>query len=154
MTSNIGSRQLKDFGAGIGFSTSAKESAKANESQSIIECALKKAFTPEFLNRVDDVIFFDSLEREAIYKIIDIELEQLFKRVRDLNVELLITDKAKDFLIDKAWNPDLGARPLKRAIQTHIEDMIAEEIIRENFKPGVTITVDINEDVSGLVIKQ
>ena len=154
MTSNIGSRQLKDFGQGIGFSTSAKESAKASQSQSIIEGALKKAFTPEFLNRVDDVIFFESLEREAIHKIIDIELELLFTRVKSLDVELLITDKAKDFLIDKAWDPNLGARPLKRAIQTHIEDMIAEEIIRENFSAGITITVDVNDDVSGLVIKQ
>jgi len=154
MTSNIGSRQLKDFGQGIGFSTSAKESAKASQSQSIIEGALKKAFTPEFLNRVDDVIFFESLEREAIHKIIDIELELLFTRVKSLDVELLITDKAKDFLIDKAWDPNLGARPLKRAIQTHIEDMIAEEIIRENFSAGITITVDVNEDSSGLVIKQ
>ncbi|MCL2413149.1 MAG: ATP-dependent Clp protease ATP-binding subunit [Bacteroidales bacterium] len=154
MTSNIGSRQLKDFGQGIGFSTSAKESAKATESQSIIEGALKKAFTPEFLNRVDDIIYFEPLERESIHKIIDIELEHLFKRVKSLDVELLITEKAKDFLIDKAWNPDLGARPLKRAIQTHIEDMIAEEIIRENFKPGITITVDVNDDASGLEIKQ
>ncbi|MCL2414171.1 MAG: ATP-dependent Clp protease ATP-binding subunit [Bacteroidales bacterium] len=154
MTSNIGSRQLKDFGQGIGFSTSAKESAKATESQSIIEGALKKAFTPEFLNRVDDVIYFEPLERGSIHKIIDIELEHLFKRVKSLDVELVITEKAKDFLIDKAWNPDLGARPLKRAIQTHIEDMIAEEIIRENFKPGITITVDVNEDASGLEIKQ
>jgi len=145
---------LKDFGQGIGFSTSAMESAKTSQSQSIIEGALKKAFTPEFLNRVDDVIFFESLEREAIYGIIDIELDHLFKRVKSLHVELVITDKAKDFLIDKAWNPELGARPLKRAIQTHIEDVIAEEIIRENFSAGITITVDVNEDSSGLVIKQ
>ncbi|MCL2682645.1 MAG: ATP-dependent Clp protease ATP-binding subunit [Bacteroidales bacterium] len=154
MTSNIGSRQLKDFGQGIGFSTSAKESAKASQSQSIIEGALKKAFTPEFLNRIDDVIFFESLERDAIHGIIDIELEHLFKRVKSLDVELVITDKAKDFLIDKAWNPEFGARPLKRAIQTHIEDVIAEEIIRENFNAGLTITIDVNEDSSGLVIKQ
>ncbi|MDR0438593.1 MAG: ATP-dependent Clp protease ATP-binding subunit [Bacteroidales bacterium] len=154
MTSNIGSRQLKDFGQGIGFSTSAKESAKASQSQSIIEGALKKAFTPEFLNRIDDVIFFESLEREAIYGIIDIELEHLLKRVKSLDVELVITDKAKDFLIDKAWNPEFGARPLKRAIQTHIEDVIAEEIIRENFNAGLTITVDVNEDSSGLEIKR
>ncbi|MCL2027260.1 MAG: ATP-dependent Clp protease ATP-binding subunit [Bacteroidales bacterium] len=154
MTSNIGSRQLKDFGQGIGFATSAKESAKASQNQSILEGALKKAFTPEFLNRIDDVIFFESLEREAIHGIIDIELEHLFTRVKGLDVELLITDKAKDFLIDKAWNPEFGARPLKRAIQTHIEDMIAEEIIRENFSAGITITVDVNADVSGLEIKK
>lgn len=154
MTSNIGSRQLKDFGEGIGFSTSAKEAAKASQSQGIIEGALKKAFTPEFLNRIDDVIFFENLDREAIHKIIDIELAHLFSRVKSLNVELVITDKAKDFLIDKAWNPDFGARPLKRAIQTHIEDMIAEEIIRENFSVGVTITVDVNEDSSGLMIRR
>jgi ATP-dependent Clp protease ATP-binding subunit ClpC len=154
MTSNIGSRQLKDFGQGIGFSTSAKESAKASQSQSIIEGALKKAFTPEFLNRIDDIIFFENLEREAIHKIIDIELEHLFTRVKSLEMDLVITDKSKDFLIDKAWDPNFGARPLKRAIQTHIEDMIAEEIIRENFSPGLTITVDINEDISGLVIKR
>ncbi len=154
MTSNIGSRQLKDFGQGIGFSTSAKASDKSAQTQGIIEGALKKAFTPEFLNRIDDVIFFEPLHREAIHKIIDIELEHLFKRVKSLDVELVITEKAKDFLIDKAWNPDFGARPLKRAIQTHIEDMIAEEIIRENFTAGVTITIDVNEDASGLVIKR
>jgi ATP-dependent Clp protease ATP-binding subunit ClpC len=154
MTSNIGSRQLKDFGQGIGFNTSAKESAKANESQSIIEGALKKAFTPEFLNRIDDIIYFESLERDAIHKIIDIELEHLFKRVKSLDMELVITDKSKDFLIDKAWNPEFGARPLKRAIQTHIEDMIAEEIIRENFSAGLTISVDVNEDNSGLEINR
>jgi len=154
MTSNIGSRQLKDFGQGIGFATSAKASAKAAESQSIIEGALKKAFTPEFLNRIDDVIFFEQLERDAIYKIIDIELEHLFKRMKSLSMELVITDQSKDFLIDKAWNPEFGARPLKRAIQNHIEDMIAEEIIRENFSAGVTITVDVNEEKTGLVIKR
>jgi len=105
------------------------------------------------LNRIDDVIYFEPLERESIHKIIDIELEHLFKRVKSLDVDLVITDKAKDFLIDKAWNPDLGARPLKRAIQTHIEDGIAEEIIRENFTPGITIRVDVNADCSELEIK-
>ncbi len=142
MTSNIGSRQLKDFGQGVGFNTSAKKSARSNYAKGVIENALKKAFTPEFLNRIDDVVIFDSLEREDIHKIIDIELTYLFKRIMDLGYTIEVTDKAKDFIVDKGWDEQYGARPLKRAIQKYIEDPLAEEIIKHNLSSGDKIIVD------------
>ena len=145
MTSNIGSRQLKEFGQGVGFSTSAKRSAKSSHAKGVIEKALKKTFAPEFLNRIDDVIVFNSLEREDIHKIIDIELKDLFKRVKDLGFELELTDNVKDFLLEKGWDEDYGARPLKRAIQKYIEDMLAEEIINMDISPGALIRMDYVE---------
>ncbi len=145
MTSNIGSRQLKDFGVGVGFSTSVREKSKATLEKSVIENALKKAFAPEFLNRIDDVIIFNSLEREDIYKIIDIELKDLLDRVVKMGYLLEISDKAKDFLIEKGWDPDFGARPLKRAIQKYIEDELAEEIIKTELKKGDEIQITTHE---------
>ena len=142
MTSNIGSRQLKDFGQGVGFSTQAKVKGKASHARGVIENALKKAFAPEFLNRIDDVVIFDSLDREAIHKIIDIELKHLFKRVYDLGYKIEVTEDAKDFIVEKGWDEQYGARPLKRAIQKYIEDNLAEEIIRSNLKDGSEIIVD------------
>jgi ATP-dependent Clp protease ATP-binding subunit ClpC len=146
MTSNIGSRQLKEFGIGVGFNTSSRQSGKASMAQGVIENALKKTFAPEFLNRIDDVVVFDSLEREDIHKIIDLELKQLFKRISDLGYQLTISDSAKDFLIEKGWDPNFGARPLKRAIQKHIEDILAEEIIKVKLKEGDKIFIDFNKD--------
>jgi len=145
MTSNIGSRQLKDFGQGVGFSTTAKKEAKASYARGVIENALKKAFTPEFLNRIDDVVIFDSLAREDIHKIIDIELEHLFKRINELGYLIQINDKAKDFIVDKGWDEQYGARPLKRAIQRYIEDPLAEEIINHSLAEGDTIVVDYKD---------
>ena len=122
MTSNIGTRQLKDFGTGVGFNTAAREAERASLERSVIDKEMKKKFAPEFLNRIDDVIFFNSLQREDIHKIIEIELKGLFKRVRNMGFGIDIDEKAKDFILRKGWDEQYGARPLKRAIQHYIED--------------------------------
>ena len=141
MTSNIGSRQLKDFGQGVGFGTQAKRDNANEYSHSVIENALKRTFAPEFLNRVDDVVMFNSLKREDIHKIIDIELRNIFKRVEEMGYTLELTTQAKDFIADKGWDDQFGARPLKRAIQRYIEDYLAEEIIKADILAGDTIHV-------------
>ncbi len=141
MTSNIGSRQLKDFGQGVGFSTSAKTSAKNTHTHSVIETALKRAFAPEFLNRIDDVVIFEPLERKEIHKIIEIELTHLFNRIGQLGYKMKVSAKAKDFIIDKGWDEQFGARPLKRAIQRYIEDQLAEEIISQKMVDGTVVNV-------------
>jgi len=146
MTSNIGSRQLKDFGQGVGFNTSAKVSGKATYAQGVIENALKKSFAPEFLNRIDDIIIFEPLERESIHKIIDIELAHLYERIEKLGFKIVITTKAKDFIVEKGWDSQFGARPLKRAIQRYVEDAVAEEIIKTKLVQDDIITVDFNEE--------
>jgi ATP-dependent Clp protease ATP-binding subunit ClpC len=153
MTSNIGARKLKDFGQGVGFGTSAKTDQADANAKSIIENALKKAFAPEFLNRVDDVMVFNNLEREHIHKIIDIELEKLFERIKGLGYEMVLTDKAKDYIADKGFDKEYGARPLKRAIQKYIEDALAEEIINSNLQEGDSITMDLDEKMNELTIK-
>jgi len=153
MTSNIGARKLKDFGQGVGFGTSAKTSQADATSKGIIENALKKAFAPEFLNRVDDVMVFNTLDRDDIHKIIDIELEKLFARITDLGYTLKLSEKAKDYIADKGFDKDYGARPLKRAIQKYIEDALAEEIINSNLQEGDTITMDLDEKTNELTIK-
>jgi ATP-dependent Clp protease ATP-binding subunit ClpC len=153
MTSNIGARKLKDFGQGVGFGTSAKTNQADANSKSIIENALKKAFAPEFLNRVDDVMVFNNLEKEDIHKIIDIELDQLFTRIKDLGYHMTLTDKAKNYIADKGFDKEYGARPLKRAIQKYIEDALAEEIINSNLHEGDSITMDLDEKKSELTIK-
>lgn len=141
MTSNIGSRQLKDFGQGVGFSTEAKKHSKATHAHGVIENALKRAFAPEFLNRIDDVVIFDPLDRDNIHKIIDIELQHLYGRIEQMGYKIKVTPKAKDYIIDKGWDEQFGARPLKRAIQKYIEDELAEEIIKTSLKEGDAITV-------------
>ncbi len=146
MTSNIGSRQLKDFGQGVGFNTSAKESGKLTYAQGVIENALKKSFAPEFLNRIDDIIIFEPLERESIHKIIDIELSYLLDRIEKLGFKLSITTKAKDYIVEKGWDAQFGARPLKRAIQRYVEDIVAEEIIKTKLVQDDKITVDFDEE--------
>jgi ATP-dependent Clp protease ATP-binding subunit ClpC len=153
MTSNIGARKLKDFGQGVGFGTSAKTDQADANAKSIIENALKKAFAPEFLNRVDDVMVFNNLEREHIHKIIDIELEKLFDRIKGLGYQMVLTDKAKDYIADKGFDKEYGARPLKRAIQKYIEDALAEEIINSNLQEGDSITMDLDEKKNELTIK-
>jgi ATP-dependent Clp protease ATP-binding subunit ClpC len=145
MTSNIGSRQLKEFGTGVGFNTSARKDNYQSDSRGVIEKALKKAFAPEFINRIDDIVMFDSLERKDIHKIIEIELKSLYKRVENLGYTIKLTTKAKDFLVEKGWDPQFGARPLKRAIQRYIEDALAEEIIKSDLKEGMIIHIDYNE---------
>jgi len=153
MTSNIGSRQLKDFGQGVGFTTTAKKGMTDTYTQSVIESSLKKSFAPEFLNRIDDVVIFNSLKREDIHKIIDIELSHLFKRVRSLGYEMEVTTEAKDFIIEKGWDEQYGARPLKRAIQKYVEDTLAEEIIKSKLHDGDGIIVDLDPDTKTIVIR-
>ncbi len=152
MTSNIGSRQLKDFGQGVGFSTEAKRSSKASHAKGVIENALKRAFAPEFLNRIDDVVIFDSLDRENIHKIIDIELRHLYERMNSLGYKIKVNPKAKDYIIDKGWDEQFGARPLKRAIQKYIEDPLAEEIIKSSLQEGDSITVGYDSKKDDVVI--
>ena len=153
MTSNIGARKLKDFGQGVGFGTAAKAAQASDNSKSIIENALKKAFAPEFLNRIDDVMVFNTLEKEHINKIIDIELEKLILRIKDLGYELILTTEAKDYIAEKGFDKEYGARPLKRAIQKYVEDTLAEEIITANINEGDTITMDLDTKTNELVIK-
>ena len=153
MTSNIGSRQLKDFGQGVGFNTSAKKKGASKHSKGVIENALKKSFAPEFLNRIDDVVIFNNLSKEHIKQIIDIELDSLLKRINTLGYNIKISEKAKDFVAEKGFDAQFGARPLKRAIQKYIEDPLAEDIINSNLKEGDAISLDINKEETALKIK-
>ncbi|CAD5247188.1 MULTISPECIES: ATP-dependent Clp protease ATP-binding subunit [unclassified Imperialibacter] len=152
MTSNIGVRDLKDFGAGIGFATQSRQNSMDEVMKSTIQNALKKTFSPEFLNRLDDIIIFNSLEREHIHKIIDITLGKLFRRITDLGYQVELTEKAKDFLSDKGYDPQYGARPLNRAIQKYLEDPVAEEILRGEIEEGDVILADHVTDAEQLVI--
>ena len=152
MTSNIGARKLKDFGQGVGFGTASRKTQEDDNTRSIIQNALKKAFAPEFLNRIDDVVVFNALEREDIHKIIDIELAKLFVRIKDLGYDLSLSEKAKDYISDKGFDKEYGARPLKRAIQKYIEDALAEEIINSQLKEGDSIFMDFDEKKEELVI--
>lgn len=148
MTSNIGTRQLKDFGTGVGFNTEAN--ATAEYSHGVLQKALNKAFAPEFLNRIDDIIMFDQLDRDAIFKIIDIELAGFYKRVDQLGYKLNITDEAKDFIAEKGYDRQFGARPLKRAIQKYLEDPLAELIIGSGIQAGQTINVGYDPDTKSI----
>ncbi|WP_121665368.1 ATP-dependent Clp protease ATP-binding subunit [Mesonia aquimarina] len=152
MTSNIGARKLKDFGQGVGFGTKAREDQLDAHNKGVIENALKKTFAPEFLNRIDDVVIFNKLERKDIHKIIDIELAKLFARIEDLGYELELTDKAKDFISDKGFDQQYGARPLKRAIQKYIEDALAEKIITAKLNEGDKVLMDFDEKEKQLKI--
>ncbi|MDH6345249.1 MULTISPECIES: ATP-dependent Clp protease ATP-binding subunit [unclassified Parabacteroides] len=157
LTSNIGTRQLKDFGRGIGFNTKSTEETDKDFSRSVIQKALNKAFAPEFLNRIDDIVMFDQLDKEAIYKIIDIELEGLYDRVRKLGYSLVLTEEAKGFIASKGYDVQFGARPLKRAIQKYLEDEMAEMIIKASVSEGDTISVGFDKDEQKLtteVIKE
>jgi len=152
MTSNIGARQLKDFGAGVGFGTQTRKENEDEISKGVIESALKKAFAPEFLNRIDDVVMFNSLAREDIHKIIDIELANLFGRVNGLGYSIKISDAAKDYIVEKGYDANYGARPLKRAIQKYLEDPMAEEIIKNNLSEGDEIDVDYNKEKDLIIV--
>ncbi|QIA08254.1 ATP-dependent Clp protease ATP-binding subunit [Draconibacterium halophilum] len=145
MTSNIGSRQLKDFGRGVGFSTIKTAKEENEHTKYVIQKALKKAFAPEFLNRIDDVVVFNQLEKKHIHTIIDIEIEGLYKRVESLNYKLKISPAAKDFIAEKGYDPQFGARPLKRAIQKYLEDEMAEIIIKASISEGDTISVGFDK---------
>ena len=153
MTSNIGSRQLKEFGQGVGFTTSAKVAQADTNAKSVVENALKRAFAPEFLNRIDDVIVFNSLQKEDIFKIIDIELKELFGRLLLMGYQIQLTENAKEFIAEKGFDPNFGARPLNRAIQKYLEDPIAEEILKGDLKEGDTLEVDFVKDAEEVVVK-
>lgn len=143
MTSNIGTSKLKDFGTGVGFGTSAREVGKGDLEKSVIETALKRAFAPEFLNRIDDVILFNSLNKENIVKIIDIELRKLYGRINELGYGIEMTEEAKLYIADKGFDEKYGARPLTRAIQKYIEDPLAEQIINSEIEEGDSITISL-----------
>lgn len=153
MTSNIGVRDLKDFGTGIGFSTQLKRDNEDAIIKDTIQKALKKTFSPEFLNRLDDVIIFNSLSREHIHEIIDISLKKLLSRIEAMGYEISLTDTAKDFLAEKGFDPQYGARPLNRAIQKYLEDQIAEEILKGDINEGDTLLADHAEGATELTIK-
>jgi len=152
MTSNIGVRDLKDFGAGIGFANRAKADNMDEIMKSTIQSALKKAFSPEFLNRLDDVVVFNSLSKEHIFQIIDISLGKLFHRITDLGYKIELTEKAKDFLANKGYDQQYGARPLNRAIQKYLEDAIAEEILKGELTEGDVITADYADEATELTL--
>lgn len=153
MTSNIGSRQLKDFGQGIGFDTQGRKAGKDTYIKSIIQKALHKTFAPEFLNRIDDVVVFESLSRESIHAIIDIELKGLLDRITSLGYQIELTDEAKDFIAEKGFDSQYGARPLKRAIQKYLEDPMAELIIESGIEAGDTIQVMMDKEAEDIKIK-
>ena len=146
MTSNIGTRELKDFGQGVGFATKARQNSANEYSKSVIQKALKRAFAPEFLNRIDDVVLFNTLSREDIHKIIDIELKGLYERVATLGFGIKLSEEAKDYVLDKGYDIQYGARPLKRAIQKYLEDPMAETIIKSALVEGDTMMVDFDKE--------
>jgi len=152
MTSNVGARQLKDFGTGVGFGTKSKQDQQEDLTKSVIENALKKAFAPEFLNRIDDVVVFNALEKEHIHKIINIEIEKLYERVNALGYQLELTTEALDFIADKGFDKQYGARPLKRAIQKYVEDLLAEEIINGNIHENDVLLMDKIKDEEALKV--
>ena len=145
MTSNVGARDLKDFGSGVGFSTKAKEASVQDANSGVIAKALKRTFAPEFLNRIDDVVIFNSLNKEDIHQIIDIVLKGVYKRLEDLGFKIKLTKAAKDFIADKGYDPAFGARPLHRAIQKHLEDPLAEEILNHKPEEGDVLVADFNK---------
>ncbi|QQR99293.1 MAG: ATP-dependent Clp protease ATP-binding subunit [Sphingobacteriales bacterium] len=152
MTSNIGVRQLKDFGVGVGFATQTIQDNIDNISRGVIQKALQKTFSPEFLNRIDDVVVFNSLSKENLHVIIDIVLKNVYDRLEKLGFNIELSEKAKDFISEKGYDPQFGARPLHRAIQKYIEDPLAEEILNQNVQAGDTIIVNIDENQSEKLI--
>jgi ATP-dependent Clp protease ATP-binding subunit ClpC len=153
MTSNIGARQVKDFGRGLGFETAAQKAQSSDIEKGVIQKELKKTFSPEFLNRIDDIVIFNSLEQKDIRKIVDIELKDLILRIQKLGYEIEISEDAKDFLSVEGFDSKYGARPLKRAIQKHVEDLIAGHVVNNSLKEGDLITVNCIKDVKALELK-
>ena len=153
MTSNTGSRRISDFGGGVGFNTSAKQDNKESADKSTIEKELKKTFAPEFLNRIDDVVMFNSLDREDIASIIKIEVDKVIERVAGLDFKLEMNESMMDMLIDKGFDPQYGARPLKRAIQKYVEDVLTEEIIEKDPPLGSKFTLSYDSSIEEVVVK-
>jgi ATP-dependent Clp protease ATP-binding subunit ClpC len=152
MTSNIGSRQLKDFGTGMGFATGNKIASVERETKQVIETQLKKFFSPEFLNRVDDVVVFNSLTKEDIIQVLDIRMVKMLARISDLGYKISLTKAAKEWLAAKGFDAEFGARPLQRALQKYLEEPLAEEILKGNVKEGSEIKVDHKKDTEELKI--
>jgi ATP-dependent Clp protease ATP-binding subunit ClpC len=146
MTSNIGVRQLKDFGEGVGFATQSRVQNQDEANKAVIEKALKRTFSPEFLNRIDDVVIFNSLSKENIFEIIDILMKGVMKRLNNLGFSLELTEDAKSFIADKGYDQQFGARPLHRAIQKYLEDPLAEEILNMNIKAGDVLEADLDKE--------
>ena len=146
MTSNIGTRKLKDLGKGVGFNTTARKENLGNHTKSVIDASLKRAFAPEFLNRLDDVILFNHLNEKDVYKIIEIELKKVIHRIKELKYNVNANKKVKEYILKKGFDEKFGARPLKRVIQKHIEDLIAEEIISNKLNEGDEINLDVKGD--------
>ena len=153
MTSNIGARQVKDFGSGLGFETASQKAQSSEIEKGVIQKELKKTFSPEFLNRIDDIVIFNALEPKDIRLIVDIELLKLIERVQKLGYEILVTDSAKDFIAEKGYDSKFGARPLNRAIQKHVEDLIAENVVNDTLKEQDKIIIDKNEDEDALKLE-
>ena len=158
MTSNAGTRQLKDFSHGIGFNASSINGADGEKSKeyarSVVQKALSRQFAPEFLNRLDEIITFDQLDATAIRQIVDVELDKLTKRIAKNGYNIKVTDEAKDFLASKGYDPQFGARPLKRAIQTYVEDEICESMMAQDIEPGDSLVVDKKDDEEKLGIEK
>ena len=153
MTSNVGTRELKDFGSGIGFAKDERAGDK-EYSRSVIQKALNKRFAPEFINRIDEIINFDQLGKEAITSIVDLELAHIIKRVTELGYSIEMTAEAKSFLADKGYDIQYGARPLKRALQNYVEDEISELLLDGTLQPGDTIVVTVGEDKLKFEVKR
>ena len=152
MTSNVGTRQLKDFGKGVGFALPDDQYRDNEYANSVIKKALSKTFSPEFLNRIDEIVMFDSLNKESLSKIIDVEIDMLKKRLTSMNIELSLTDDAKNFIFEKGYDTQYGARPLKRAIQNYIEDTLSEGMLMGNIKEHQKVLLDTKADKTGLQI--
>jgi ATP-dependent Clp protease ATP-binding subunit ClpC len=146
LTSNAGTRQLKEFGHGVGFNMSDTKSDNDSYAESVLHKALNKTFAPEFLNRIDEIIMFKSLDKESIGEIVMLEFKKLEERVNKLGLNIILSDKAKDFLIEKGYDKQYGARPLQRAMQTYLEDMLVEEMLRKNIAAGSTVQIEVSED--------
>jgi ATP-dependent Clp protease ATP-binding subunit ClpC len=153
MTSNVGARQLKDFGQGVGFATQARREAAEDNSKTVIQNALKRTFSPEFLNRIDDLVIFNSLDQDDIFRIIDITLTDLYNRLGSMSYKLVLNDEAKKFVAEKGFDPQFGARPLNRAIQKYIEDPLAEYILNESPDEGAVMEAVLNEEKNGIEIE-
>jgi ATP-dependent Clp protease ATP-binding subunit ClpC len=146
MTSNIGVRQLKDFGDGVGFATAAKTMSQDESNKAVIEKALKRTFSPEFLNRIDDIVIFNSLTKDHIYQIIDILMKGVMKRLSNLGFSLELTEDARSFIADKGYDQQFGARPLHRALQKYVEDPLAEEILAMQIKQGDVLVAELDKE--------
>ncbi|NTW50224.1 MAG: ATP-dependent Clp protease ATP-binding subunit, partial [Chlorobiales bacterium] len=151
MTSNIGARDIKNMGMGMGFSAATDHKGKYDTMKSTIEDALKRVFNPEFLNRIDDVIVFHQLEKDDIFKIIDISAEKLFKRIRDMGISIELTKRAKEFLVTKGYDPQFGARPLRRALQRYVEEPLAEEMLKGKFGEGSVVKIKYEKKSDALI---